>query len=47
MIAKSAIHNEKPAWFKARFTVQHGTREARSGGHQTGLPDAFPAMPLD
>jgi len=27
MIAKSALYNEKWAWFHTRFTVQHGTRE--------------------
>ena len=46
MIAKSALCNEKPAWFHTGFTVQHGTREWAMRGEQTGLRDAFPGLPL-
>ena len=46
MIAKSALYNEKPAWFHARFTVQHGTREWATGDEQTGLRGAFPGPPF-
>lgn len=46
MIAKSALSNEKPAPFHARFTVQHGTREWAMEGEQTGLRDAFPCPAL-
>ena len=46
MTANPALFQEKRERFKARFTVQHGTRDGVSEGYETGLPDAFPALPL-
>ena len=46
MTANLALFLEKHDPFNDRFTVQHGTRDGVSEGYETGLPDAFPALPL-